>query len=362
MTSPYECEVRFPIHDLQAFLDHVAGMGGRLLYEYTFTDHYFRPRGGGGGLPAGAGLEQDLTRGAGDRSPAPSLVTVRIREWFSPKETAEVLLTKVEIHRRGNLAFKRSVYPEGKITLYEGPVEQARAILADLGYEPWLSIHKRDCAMMEIPGWGLVIREYIDGLGWMSEVEVRGESLEDAEERLRGKLGILGVRMEEVSPEPLVVLYARRLGLLPGGGPGRIRAYFAGAIRGGRQLQHVYRLMVSWLREHGVEVLTPHVADPNVLEMEAAYLRTPEAIYHRDMSWLAACDLLVAEVTVPSLGVGVELATAAALRKPILAFCQEGTALSALVAGNPHIRLVWYQGEEDLHRKLDEALAEFWRR
>ncbi|MDR7435198.1 MAG: nucleoside 2-deoxyribosyltransferase [Armatimonadota bacterium] len=353
MTSPYECEVRFPIHDLKTFLDRIEKMGGRVLYEYRFTDHYFRPSSGHAGIGA------ELARWGRDWSLPTTLTTLRIREWFSPKRTSEVLLTKVEVQRRGNLTFKRSTYPEGKITLYEGPAERAVGILADLGYEPWLSIRKTECAMMEIPGWGHLIREYIDGLGWMSEVEVAGESVEEAAERLQSKLEVLGVDVQETSPEPLVVLYARHLGLLPRESQGRIRVYFAGAIRGGRQLQHIYQLMVSWLQERGVEVLTPHVADPEVLVKEASLLPTPEAIYHRDMSWLVACDLVVAEVTVPSLGVGIELATAATFGKPILAFCQEGTALSALVAGNPHIHVIWYREVEDLRRKLDEALPRY---
>jgi len=62
------------------------------------------------------------------------------------------------------------------------------------------------------------------------------------------------------------------------------------------------------------------------------------------MAWLAQCDLVVAEVTTPSLGVGYELGWATALKKPVLCLYrfQPGRILSAMIAGSPMMRTVSY--------------------
>ncbi len=73
-------------------------------------------------------------------------------------------------------------------------------------------------------------------------------------------------------------------------------------------------------------------------------------IYDRDMAWLMACDLLVAEVSMPSLGVGYELGYAVALRKPVLCLYNSGSErpLSAMIAGSPGIRTAVYSSMDEV--------------
>ena len=61
-----------------------------------------------------------------------------------------------------------------------------------------------------------------------------------------------------------------------------------------------------------------------------------EFIYDRDIAWLSLADVVIAEVSTPSLGVGYELGVAEALKKPILClYRQEGKKqLSAMINGN----------------------------
>nr|XP_025846964.1 2'-deoxynucleoside 5'-phosphate N-hydrolase 1 [Vulpes vulpes] len=58
-------------------------------------------------------------------------------------------------------------------------------------------------------------------------------------------------------------------------------------------------------------------------------------IYERDLAWLQQADVVVAEVTQPSLGVGYELGQAVALNKRILCLFrpQSGRVLSAMIRG-----------------------------
>lgn len=116
--------------------------------------------------------------------------------------------------------------------------------------------------------------------------------------------------------------------------------YFAGSIRGGREDAALYRQIVKLLKQHG-RVLTEHVGDIDLNEDNLS----DETIYRRDMTWLKEADVLVAEVTVPSHGVGYEIARAETLGKPILCLHrpQAGRRLSALLAGNPSIHCESYQ-------------------
>ena len=99
-----------------------------------------------------------------------------------------------------------------------------------------------------------------------------------------------------------------------------MKIYFAGSIRGGRTDAPVYRAMIEYLSVFG-EVLTEHVGD---MALSEAGDDGPDDryIHDRDMAWLSACDCLVAEVSVPSLGVGYELGYAVAMNKPVLCLCR----------------------------------------
>jgi nucleoside 2-deoxyribosyltransferase len=111
--------------------------------------------------------------------------------------------------------------------------------------------------------------------------------------------------------------------------------YFAGAIRGGRQDADWYGRFVVFLSQFGT-VLTEHVGNAALLSAEQVLSETE--IFERDMAWLKQADLVIAEVTTPSLGVGYELGVAEALDKRVLCLFRggEGLTLSAMVAGNPH--------------------------
>jgi nucleoside 2-deoxyribosyltransferase len=131
-----------------------------------------------------------------------------------------------------------------------------------------------------------------------------------------------------------------------------VRIYFAGSIRGGREDQACYEVIVALLREHG-EVLTEHVAD-TALSDRGEDGRDDRHIHNRDMAWLGSADAIVAEVTTPSLGVGYELGRAVEARKPVLCLFREdgGRVLSAMIAGCPQIDVLRYRDASDLREPL----------
>ncbi|XP_033115804.1 putative 2'-deoxynucleoside 5'-phosphate N-hydrolase 1 [Anneissia japonica] len=109
------------------------------------------------------------------------------------------------------------------------------------------------------------------------------------------------------------------------------RIYFCGSIRGGRQDRELYERLIKDLKQYG-EVLTEHIADKGILEKEQL---DDKGIHDRDMDWLISSDVIVAEVTQPSLGVGYEIGRAVSLNKKILCLFRPNSdkRLSAMVAG-----------------------------
>jgi hypothetical protein len=67
------------------------------------------------------------------------------------------------------------------------------------------------------------------------------------------------------------------------------------------------------------------------------------------MRWLEECDVVVAEVSTPSHGVGYEVAVGLSLQKPVLCCYQRGKRISKIITGNtnPTVKVVEYNDQEE---------------
>jgi 2'-deoxynucleoside 5'-phosphate N-hydrolase len=137
-----------------------------------------------------------------------------------------------------------------------------------------------------------------------------------------------------------------------------MKIYFAGSIRAGRKDVAIYEKMITWLKAFG-EVLTEHVGNQVLSEMGDDG-PDDDHIHERDMEWLKACDVVIAEVSTPSLGVGYEVGWAAALKKPILCLSRSkgGPPLSAMIAGSPGIYNVTYSTLDEAEHMMGEFISE----
>ncbi len=135
-----------------------------------------------------------------------------------------------------------------------------------------------------------------------------------------------------------------------------MKIYFAGSIRGGRADQSLYADIITELQKYGT-VLTEHVADKKITSY-GENSRSSAEIFERDMSWLRECDMVVAEVTTPSLGVGYEIGTAESLGKKVFCLYRdvEGKSLSAMIAGNTSIINFVYQNLKDIKIFFENSL------
>ena len=113
------------------------------------------------------------------------------------------------------------------------------------------------------------------------------------------------------------------------------KIYFAGSIRGGRADAQLYHRLIEYMGRS-----------------------RDKRIYDQDTSWLRECDVVVAECTVASLGVGYELAFAEHLGKPVHIFYNSTKChLSAMLTGDPYFNIYPYENEEDIFVLLDKILS-----
>lgn len=126
--------------------------------------------------------------------------------------------------------------------------------------------------------------------------------------------------------------------------------YFACSITGGRDDQAIYKIIVDALLEDKHQVPTALLATPQVVHLEG--IADPEEVYNRDVNWIEACDLLIAEVSTPSHGVGYEIGHALGMNKPVVCLYREGVTVSKMILGNKDKNLIIHK-----YQSQDEAVA-----
>ncbi|XP_060943571.1 2'-deoxynucleoside 5'-phosphate N-hydrolase 1 [Limanda limanda] len=137
-----------------------------------------------------------------------------------------------------------------------------------------------------------------------------------------------------------------------------MKIYFCGSIRGGREDVDLYVKIVKNLKSRG-DVLTEHVSNTQLTHTgEAGSAAADRLIHDRDVDWLRQCDVVVAEVTQPSLGVGYELGRVVDMKKRTLCLFRpsSGRVLSAMIRGaaDGERFVVSDYTEDELEKVLDQ--------
>ncbi len=136
----------------------------------------------------------------------------------------------------------------------------------------------------------------------------------------------------------------------------RSRIYFSASISAGHDDAPRYAAPISALSHRG-SVLIELIGSPDLSDGGEDGPGDAE-IYARDIEWLDEADVVIAEVTTPSLGVGYEVAHAAGLGRPIVCLFrpETGRRLSAMIRGNPAVRVLEYAAEDDPQNVADRAM------
>jgi hypothetical protein len=138
-----------------------------------------------------------------------------------------------------------------------------------------------------------------------------------------------------------------------------MKIYFAGSIRGGRDDANLYLQMIRHLQQYG-EVLTEHVGDKELLSLGEDG-KNDDYIHKRDVDWLLDSNVIVAEVTTTSLGVGYEIGRGVENSKDILCLYrpQDGKSLSAMIAGCPNVTNREYRNLDEAKQVIDDFFQQF---
>ena len=142
-----------------------------------------------------------------------------------------------------------------------------------------------------------------------------------------------------------------------------MRIYLACTVRGDRGGVAAGRTICERLQRAGHEVLTSHLLNDDVESAES--LLSEAAVFRRDLDWLSSCDVLVAEASGSSFGVGFEvgyiLARAERTGQRVVLLYDRGRAdrVSRLVVGNVHPACVTfaYESLDELAAFIDERFA-----
>lgn len=137
-----------------------------------------------------------------------------------------------------------------------------------------------------------------------------------------------------------------------------MKIYYAAAIRGSNELDNseLNKRIIETLQIQGHEVLTEHIKD-DLIRVVGELNMTDKQIHDRDMKWVAEADLIIAEVSNPSLGVGYEIGRALEMGKQILCLCKtQANRLSAMIRGSDKITITDYKSPEAAIRIINEYM------
>ncbi|MGV8042472.1 MAG: nucleoside 2-deoxyribosyltransferase [Thermoanaerobaculaceae bacterium] len=128
-----------------------------------------------------------------------------------------------------------------------------------------------------------------------------------------------------------------------------MRVYLCAAMTNAdRRLADIEALLDA-VEGAGHEVPTRHIAAHDARELDREL--TDQELATRDLGWLVASDAVIAEVTTPSHGVGVEVTHAVHLGKPVLVIHRRDAVVSRLLTGLPGVERRTYEstGEAAQH-------------
>lgn len=136
-----------------------------------------------------------------------------------------------------------------------------------------------------------------------------------------------------------------------------MRIYFTGARSGNEQFGKSYKKIAEILKGEGHEVQYTHIIGQKPRPHEKDFNRTFKQVH----TWIKEADVIIAEISTPSSGVGHETYLALNERKPVLALYHEDARSDkdATLKGNPSKYLeVSVYNDKTLTKILQDFLRE----
>ncbi len=137
----------------------------------------------------------------------------------------------------------------------------------------------------------------------------------------------------------------------------KIKIYYAAAMLGDRSNLNDNKVIFKGLEKLGYQMLTKFVIED---ELDINKGRKLGDIFKRDIDHLNETDVLIADISYPSTGVGFEIAYALLKNKYVIAICRKDRVdkASALIRGInwEKFNLVIYSNPEQITYTLDNII------
>ena len=130
-----------------------------------------------------------------------------------------------------------------------------------------------------------------------------------------------------------------------------MKIFFSHRMLGESENAQLCEQIIDLLSEYG-EVLTERLSENGNISlrqgMESTY------VFEQDVDWLRDADVVIAEVSTPSIGVGYEVGLAESLEKRILCLYREkeDQKLSTMISGNRNLSIAQYESIHDIEMFL----------
>jgi len=95
-----------------------------------------------------------------------------------------------------------------------------------------------------------------------------------------------------------------------------------------------------------------------VIDDDPGFSKSSEFVYNRDINTLSNSDIIVADVSNPSVGVGMEIMFSKIHNKHIICLHQKGKPLSRMLNGIPEKILIEYKKLKELKETLSQSLMQ----
>ncbi|MFZ2205936.1 MAG: nucleoside 2-deoxyribosyltransferase [Microgenomates group bacterium] len=137
-----------------------------------------------------------------------------------------------------------------------------------------------------------------------------------------------------------------------------MKIYFTASTSGNGDLTPLYAQIIRLIKKNNVSLTSgEQIVSAQLLDLDKKI--TSQEIYERQQKRIAESDLVIAETSKPSHGVGGEIVYALSLGKPVLALVHTKFEdhISPMVAGNPSENLfIEFYEEDSIGNKLNDFI------
>lgn len=186
----FESEIRIIINDIDSFLSILNSLNAQIIKNYSFKDFFYKPKG-----VKNWDLEKKI---------------MRIREWDTK---SQILFTKTRIIQIKDFTFKQSIFPKGKLILFEGTLREAQTLLLDWNFEFWFNIDKEEGNLYNIkePFDLTIALEKIKNFGYTAEIEIWGKNIDIVYDKFQKTIELLDLNRMSVTYKSLPKLVYEKL-------------------------------------------------------------------------------------------------------------------------------------------------------